>query len=232
MSLTLPNRADPLAVQAHAALREGILSHELAPGARLSVPAIAEKLGVSRSPAREAIAQIVSEGLAVRQANRGAVVASVSAHDLVEIYRLREVLEGLACRLAATRCTAQHAQILEGLLANHAAAIASDNTTEHYRLDQEFHSAIQAIADNQRLTASLRLLHGQIRIAMHTTQKSSGGMTAAFTEHTAICNAIKAKNPHEAEQAGRQHIARLLAQLEAVAQEESHLPANSKPLEG
>lgn len=202
-----------LADQAYATLRTAILAHELPPGARLSVPVVAEQLGISRSPAREAIARIAYEGLADVTPHRGAVVAKVETSDLVEIYGLREVLEGLACRLAATAMTDDGLARLHGIVAEHTRAVEAHDFERHYDLDAKFHAAIREIAGSTRLSASLQMLQGQIRLAMHRTVRSPGGMEQALSEHRLILAALETRNPLVAETTARAHITRLLADL-------------------
>lgn len=209
----LPLRQDSLTAQTQFALRELILDHKLPPGSRLSVPEIAKLLGVSRTPAREAIAEIVSEGLAVKRANRGAVVVDLTGNDLVEIYLLREVLEGLAARLATLRRTPQQLTVLEEILTAHDRAVKDSNIQSHFDLDREFHTSILEIAGNERLTTSLGMLRSQIDIAMKTTHKGPGGIALALDEHRSIFHHISNRNPSEAEEAARRHIQRLRESL-------------------
>lgn len=200
-------------MQTQFALRELILDHKLPPGSRLSVPEIAKLLGVSRTPAREAIAEIVSEGLAVKRANRGAVVVDLTGNDLVEIYLLREVLEGLAARLATLRRTPQQLTVLGEILTAHDRAVNDSNIQSHFDLDREFHTSILEIAGNERLTTSLGMLRSQIDIAMKTTHKGPGGIALALDEHRSIFHHISNRNPSEAEEAARRHIQRLRESL-------------------
>ncbi|MCF8549196.1 MAG: GntR family transcriptional regulator [Pontimonas sp.] len=209
----LPLRQDSLTVQTQYVLRELILDHKLPPGSRLSVPEIAKLLGVSRTPAREAIAEIVSEGLAVKRANRGAVVVDLTGNDLVEIYLLREVLEGLAARLATLRRTPQQLTVLEEILTAHDRAVKDSNIQSHFDLDREFHTSILEIAGNERLTTNLGMLRSQIDIAMKTTHKGPGGIALALDEHRSIFHHISNRNPSEAEEAARRHIQRLRESL-------------------
>src|SRR5690625_2335949 len=188
-----------LAERAYASLRDSILAHELRPGARLSVPVVAERLGISRSPAREAIARIAHEGLANVTPNRGAVVADLAEEDLTEIYQLREVLEGLACRLAASKLSDADAAQLENLVDEHAAAIAGGDIDRHYELDAAFHAAIREVAASSRLSSSLDVLQGQIRLGMYRTHRSPGGMRQALAEHRLILNALCLGDPTVAE---------------------------------
>lgn len=224
MDLAVPYRGSALADQAYVTLRDAILNHELEPGSRLSVPEVARQLEISRSPAREAISRIAYEGLADVQPNRGAVVAEITKADLVEIYVLREVLEGLACRIASTRVTQIHLQELKGLVDIHGSAVASNDPVAHYDADQRFHSYIRQLAGNRRLSDSLDRLQGQIRIGMYATRRSPGGMNQSLDEHRKILNALETRDPDCAEQAAREHISRLVNELRADA-----LHANEGP---
>jgi DNA-binding GntR family transcriptional regulator len=230
VTLMTPMRGEALAEQAYVALRDAILSHQLPPGTRLSVPDMARRLGVSRSPAREAIARIAYEGLAQVEPNRGAVVSDIRPEDLVEIYSLREVLEGLACRLASRRLDDRTVARLRRILDDHEAAVAAGDLERHYALDQAFHAAVREIAGHQRLIESLDRLQGQIRVAMYTTHRSPGGTPQALAEHRTILEALVSADPERAEQAGRAHIARLLRDLEQHAQRDvEHVPAKERP---
>lgn len=202
-----------LTEQAYVRLRDAILNHQLPPGTRLSVPDIARRLGISRSPAREAIARIAYEGLAQVEARRGAVVAAIDPADLVEIYELREVLEGLACRLACERISEDDLDLLAELVDEHAAAVEADDVARHMELDQTFHQSIRRATGNQRLIESLDRLQGQIRIAMHTTRRSAGGMRQAIAEHRLVLSALGARDPDEAERTAREHIVRLRSSI-------------------
>lgn len=223
-TLGTATRGDALAEQAYVVLRDAILSHQLLPGTRLSVPELARRLGVSRSPAREAVARIAYEGLATVEPHRGAVVADIRPQDLVEIYSLREVLEGLACRLASRRLRDNDVERLQEILDEHEQAIKLGDLERHYELDQAFHAEIRRIARHQRLTDSLDRLQGQVRVAMSTTHRSRGGMPQALSEHQAILQALISTDPEHAERTGRAHVARLLHELERSAHSEDGEP--------
>ncbi|HEY8455588.1 MAG TPA: GntR family transcriptional regulator [Actinopolymorphaceae bacterium] len=215
------SRGVALADQAYVALRDAILTHRLRPGTRLSVPEVARQLQISRSPAREAIARITHEGLATFVPNKGAVVAKIDAAELVEIYDLREVLEGLACRLATQHLTADVVEELERIIAEHEEAVSANDVERHMDLDAMFHQRIRQISKNRRLIEALDRLQGQIRVAMYTTRHSPGGMKQALAEHRAIAAALRSGDPDVAENTARAHIRRLRAHIrESVDREE------------
>ena len=212
-------RGDGLTEQAYSVLRSAILDHVLLPGTKLSVPEIARQLNISRSPAREAIARIQHAGLADYVPHRGAVVSRIDLPALVQIYDIREVLEGLATRLASRQVDDAWLDELDALWAEHSAAVESGDHDAHVRLDGEFHHRIRDAATNVRLADSLDSLQGQIRLAMATTSRRGGGARTAVAEHRMILDAIRARDAESAERQARSHIRRLRDSLDEAADE-------------
>lgn len=211
-------RGEGLAEQAYGVLREAILSHALPPGARLSVPELARQLEISRSPVREAIARIQYEGLADFEPHRGAVVARIDLPALAEIYQIREVLEGLAVRLAVESGDSALGTDLEQLWQDHRKAIDEGDEERRIDLDTAFHLRIREAADSERLAEQLDRLQGQIRLAMSTTAHRGGGMQAALAEHRAVLDAVLRGDAAGAEQLARDHIRRLRESLHEAAE--------------
>lgn len=147
------------------------------------------------------------------QPNRGAVIAAIKKSDLVEIYVLREVLEGLACRLASTKMTKDHLKALTELVKVHETAVSANDPVAHYDADQRFHSYIRQIAENKRLSDSLARRQGQIRIGMFATRRSPGGMSQSLHEHRKILDVLASEGPDNAEQPARGHISRQVGEL-------------------
>lgn len=213
-------RGDGLADQAYGVLRDAILSHRIPPGSRLSVPEVARQLDISRSPAREAITRIQYEGLADFVPQRGAVVSSIGLDELVEIYDVREVLEGLAARRAAQTADPDLIAALQRVWHQHDRAIADGDVPTHMELDIEFHHLIRSASDNVRLGDALDRLQGQIRLAMFTTASRGGGMPAALAEHQQLIEVIGSGDGDAAERVARDHIRRLRDSLVAAAHDE------------
>jgi len=205
-------RRERVADSVYELLADAVLRGELRPGGRLSVPVLAARLGVSRTPVREAIQRLVSEGLAVEQPHRGAVIASFERPELIEIYETREVLEGLAARLAAARITAPARDVLRGLLAEHRAAVARGDTAAHFELDLRFHRLVAGAARNANLAHALGLLQSKVRLAMLSTSVTAGP-AQALIDHETILAAIETGDGARAEDAARAHIARLTRAL-------------------
>lgn len=196
----------------HHELREQIIAGDLPASARLSVPALAARLGVSRSPVREAIVRLVHERLAREEPRRGAVVADVSHKALTAIYEVREVLEGLAARLAVENAGRRLIRTLEEILQEHERAVSAEDPTAASEADMTFHRLIREAADNAEVVRMLDDVQTQVRLAMRTTRVTAGP-TLAIADHRAIVTAMEAGDPAAAEEAARAHIARLRSVL-------------------
>src|SRR5262245_21752528 len=139
------------ATRAYAEIREAILNLSLQPGQPLQEVALASWLGISRTPVREAIRRLQSEGLVESSPSRGVAVAQVSVEDVENAYLVLEVLEGLAGRLAAERLTDEGAAGLRRLMAQLQEAATAADLERWTQLDAEFHDRIRAIAANAKL---------------------------------------------------------------------------------
>lgn len=211
MSMDEPVDADDVVVprrladQAYEVLRNRVLARRLLPGDRLSVPRLAADLGLSRSPVREAVQRLVAEGLGVEQVHRGAVVADLTLDDLAQVYAVREVLEGLAARLAATRKADDLVADLRTLVAEHADAVASGSEADVIRADLRFHGRILEASGNPSLQSALGPILGRVQIAMLAGDLQAWPK-AAVTEHRRILSAIAAGDEARAEAAAREHV--------------------------
>lgn len=180
----------------------------LAPGAHLSVPALAEQLAVSRSPVREAVIRLVREGLAEDEPHRGAAVARVGAAELRRVYEVREVLEGLAARLATQRADRVLLSALSATLEEHRTVVALGDLQAHIEADMHFHRLTRTATGNDPLVVLLDEIQGKIQLAMPTTSVLAGS-EQAVRDHEAILAAIQSGDPEEAERVARAHVRRL-----------------------
>jgi DNA-binding GntR family transcriptional regulator len=197
-------------------LRDGILSGELSPGTHLRVTALAEKLGVSRSPIREAVQRLTQERLALEEPRRGAVVASISKAELVRLYELREVLEGLAARLATERRSPELLATLKATLMRQEAAVNSADITAFREADMLFHQQIRDASANPELMRALEDIRSKVRIAMFT--RVSIGREQALKDHWAIFKGMESGDAAASEQAARAHIVHLKETLQSIQQ--------------
>lgn len=208
------NRAS-LSQQAVEELRRRILSQDLRPGQRLDESALATELGISRTPLREALKVLATEGLVELKPRKGCYVAQLGLADLEDIFPIMALLEGEVARRACRRATAEDLARLDALheqLERHAAAGDIDR---YYAVNYEFHAALQGIAGNPWLQNVIMDLRKLLRLSRHRSLKLEGRLENSLAEHRALMAALHARAAERAEQVMRGH---LLAQLEALRQ--------------
>lgn len=181
------------------ALREGRLN----PGDRLRETELAERLGVSRTPVREAIRQLEADGIVVHVPRQGASIRTLDYAEVMDLYEMRAVLEGTAARLAAR--AASDIEIEELFDMNQALA-DTGNTPEAFALNRQFHAAILDAAKNRFLTRSITSLQKALMILGPTTLTEPDRAMKAVEEHFGVLDAIKARDGALAEAAMRAHI--------------------------
>lgn len=202
--LSISSRAELV----YAALRADILNNRYRPGQRLSEERIAQELEVSRTPVREALKRLHAEGLVEITPHRGAVVRDPSGEELAELSTVREVLEGLACRLAARSISNIELYTLERLMAEMEQAAAADRLGDLVEFNHQFHETIWIASRNRYLAQQLRQLRQFIHRLQESTLSFPGRKDEAHREHQAIFDAIAAGNPEEAERLAREHLRR------------------------
>lgn len=187
-------------------LREGILTGELKPGERLMEIHLANRLGVSRTPVREAIRMLELEGLVTMIPRKGACVASISKQDLKDVLELRRALDSLAVKLACERISP------EQLLALHAAAkefeksTASNNAKEIAQADVRFHDIILDAAGNKRLIQMVNNLAERVFRYRLEYIKDRNNHEQLIKEHAKILEYIEKKDSEAAQRAIELHI--------------------------
>jgi DNA-binding GntR family transcriptional regulator len=186
------------------ALRRNILDGELPPGHRLRSDVLANELKVSRTPVREALRKLETEGL-VDASRSGLVVRQSSEEDLVEIFYLREALEGMAARLAAENATRAEIDELHALFEDMEAVAARGDIALVRKLTGEFHLLVCRASHNKRLIQSLQGLLDHVRQAQSSTLYMPGRPADALKEHRALLRAIAKRDPDLAETLARQH---------------------------
>ncbi len=206
---------DHLAERTYEAIRAAVLSSDIPPGTQLSVPELARRLEVSRSPVREAVQRLIYEGLASHIPHRGAVVTEVDLAELTNLYVVREPLEGLAARLA-TETTDQHGlDVLRDILAEHRtlAETAEADIDAHIELDTRFHRTIRELAGNHHLSDVLESIVTHSHSVLHSLWQVPDAAQLALLEHQQILDAMVTGDPDEAERVAREHISRLRIRL-------------------
>lgn len=186
-------------------VREGIRGGRYQPGERIRENELADWLNVSRTPVREALRRLESEGLLTFVSWRGVVVTELDRTQVGELYAMREILEGAAARLAARHISDVELDVLDQLLS--AADTVTDDPAELADLNQQFHETIQAAAHNRYLTESLEQHRNALALLRGTTYAVEERAQQAAREHRAIVKAIRERDPDRAETAARKHIA-------------------------
>jgi DNA-binding GntR family transcriptional regulator len=206
-----------LAGRALAGLRAAIVDGRLAAGERYSVGTLAERLGVSRTPVREALLVLERQGLVRFERNKGVRILETSAADLEEVFALRLLLEVPATRRAAGRLTAEALDALDAELDAMAAAVEEGPFMVH---DQRFHEILLDAAGNARLARVVDGLRDHVRLQGASTVGRSRDLAAIRAEHVAIRDALRAGDADAAAAAMRAHLlatARLLVTQEGAA---------------
>lgn len=191
----------------YSTLKGQIRDGSLKPGQRMREIEIAEAQGVSRTPVREAMNRLVSEGLLEISAARGIAVTELSKQQVLEIYALREFLEGASARFAAQHASPPEMRSLRDLV-DYTDTIPEDEPAQHAQLNKRFHGQIAEAAHNNYLGRALVLLSDSLMLVPGTTFEHPGRVKAVHAEHIAILDAIEARDPDGAERAAREHIRR------------------------
>lgn len=187
-------------------LREAILEGKLEPGQRMMEIQLAEQLGVSRTPVREAIRKLELEGLVVMIPRKGAYVADVSIKDIMEVLEVRVAIEGLAASLAAERMTDNELDELELLFYQFKQCYQKDDVEGMIQKDVEFHDRIFASARNQKLTQISQSLSEQIYRFRVTYISEYNKATALVEEHEALLEALNRRDAAKAYECATRHI--------------------------
>ena len=188
----------PLREVVYETLRKAILEEKLRPGERLMENTIAQKLGVSRTPVREAIRMLSDEGLVLLIPRRGAQVAEISRQELSDVLEVRSSLEKLAIRRACERITDDQIRLLEKAEEAFREAVATKDLTAIAEADVAFHDVIYGAAGNRRLLAILSNLREQMYRFRLEYLKQPGILGVLTGEHDAIVEAVRGRDTEKA----------------------------------
>jgi DNA-binding GntR family transcriptional regulator len=221
---------EPVRNKVYEALKDAILRGTLPPGQRMVEAQLAEMLNVSRTPLREAILKLESDGLVRRLSSGGAQVRPISADEIRELYAIREVLEGLAVRDAATRINEAQLERL-AQLARELEEIEHGGAVQRIAvLGEQFHQVILEASGNRQLAVHLRLLRDQIQRYRYLTIQVAGRGRAAAKEHAALLAVLRRRDPDQAERSMRRHVQHawrsMIGRLREVNLDATDAPAN------
>ena len=187
-------------------LRQAILKGELAPGERLMEIQLAQKLGVSRTPIREAIRKLELEGFVVMIPRRGTYVADISIKDINEVYEIRTSLEVLAAGLAAERISDEELETMQRLLVEIGQHIEDGNIEKIVEIDTAFHDVLYKASRNKRLAGIINNLREQITVIRRRSMMYPGRLQNTMEEHRILVDSIAAHDVDRAQNAARLHM--------------------------
>lgn len=194
----------------YGALRHSIIHGMLRPGARLRADALAKEMNVSRTPVRDALRKLESEGLATMSARRGLIVPELSEDDLIETFQIRAVLEGLAARLAVDNATPSEIVKIRELIDDLASGSQRGDIDQMRDILREFRQRIYLSSHNARLIQLLTALQDRGRQFGMSTLHASGRPQQILEECFDLVKAIEARDGNLAEQLARDQRNRIL----------------------
>jgi len=207
IALSPVKRDSTLTQQVYEMTRAWILEGTFPPGTRLKDNKLAEELGVSNTPVREAIRQLEREGLVEIASYKGGYVKEFTTHDVREIYDVRSALESLAVRLTVGSLTAGQARRMEELVERYQEAHEAGDRAAGLRADLELHDLIAEASGNATLQEMLRLLSAKIQM-LRQMDRGTGRMRQSVLDHRKILDALNEGNGDRAVEVVERHIKR------------------------
>ncbi len=195
---------------------DAILNGRFKPGERLVLEDLAAEFGTSRTPLREAIRRLQTEGLVDFEPHRGAVVADLSIPELIELYHIRAVLDGLATRLAVENLSEEDLAELESILATTEQGIDPSEPTDFEQFNRKFHEIIYQGTNAPFLYEMITNLYTKTSRYRYLSLRSPGRILEVLAEHRSILEALMARDSDAAERCARDHhenTAQVLVQL-------------------
>jgi DNA-binding GntR family transcriptional regulator len=174
-------------------LRQRIFARELEPGSWIDELRIAEALGISRTPLREALKVLAAEGLVTMKVRRGAYVTEVSEKDLRDVYHLLALLESDAARVVAQNASVEQMAQIEALHQNLEAAV--DNRDHFFEINETFHMLLLELADNRWRDQMVADLRKVMKLNRHSSLFKEGRIEQSLAEHRAIVQALTQRQP-------------------------------------
>lgn len=198
--------SEDLASKAYREIRQAIIDLAFQPGQRLQETYLAEWLGTSRTPVREALKRLRGEGLISNLSSRGAIVAQVSVDDVEDAYFVIEAMEGMASRLAASRITEENGQVLRACLDQMNETSATGDLTHWTAADAQFHDVIRTIAQSPKLELVAHVIYPTIERVRNMYMREGhepDRLRIATAAHMALGDAIFAGDEAESETLAR-----------------------------
>ena len=201
-------------------LREAILKGDLKPGERLMELQLASKLGVSRTPIREAIRMLEQEGLAVTTPRKGAEVAKMTLKDMEDVLEIRDALDELAVRIACQKISDEQLRQLEDMKELFEKSTQTGNVKKIAEADVTFHDVIYEATGNPKLVTLLNNLREQVYRYRVEYIKDPKNYPTLIAEHEAILESLKNRDVKNAVEAMHVHVANQAEAVKTVIQEQ------------
>jgi DNA-binding GntR family transcriptional regulator len=191
-------------------LRAEIVSGQIPPGVKLSEARLAERFGVSRMPVRDALKELESAGFVTIEQRRGTFVRGMSRSEILDLFEVREAVEGMAARLCAHRANNDLLAQLDEVIETMSRQVKVLDMDGYSPTDERFHELILSGASNERLSDHYRLLvqHLHRGLLSSIVTRREGRMERSLAEHVEIMRALHAHDPRGAEDAMRNHVQR------------------------
>lgn len=196
----------PLREAVYGAVKKAILDGSLAPGRRLTSEKLAEQLGVSRMPVREALRKLENEGFVSVYAGRYIEVASIRREELLEEYALREAIEGLAARLAAKHRTEQDIETMRFHAQRMRTALEKADIAAMVAANDDFHAVLFEATRNRKIKEVMNLLWKSMHMLSGKSLRNRTWAEEAVNEHLELVAAIDARDGEMAETLSREHV--------------------------
>lgn len=228
----LPKRASN-SQHAYDAILGAILNRKILSGQRLAEIPVAKAIGIGRTPVREALMRLESDGFVTSEPRIGLVVARNTLETITEIYEVREVLESFASRLAARYARSADILSMQNIIDESRQITREHDTLRLRLLNTQFHDAIHIAAHNDQLRRTLRQLVNRVRLSPISTYDVLGRAEQALSEHEAIVAAIVAKDEGLAAELAADHLRRdkeaRLSKMASIAAAQPFLAEGRSP---
>ena len=187
-------------------IRQAIINGTFAPGERLMEIQLADEMGVSRTPVREAIRKLELEGFVVMIPRRGTYVADMSLKDINDVYEIRTSLETLAAGLAAERISGEQLEEMQFLLLQIQHGIDENNMDKIVENDVAFHDVLYRASGNERLRNIINNLREQLTGIRRTSMRYPGRLKDTQEEHRSLVDSIARHDVEGSQEAARVHL--------------------------
>jgi DNA-binding GntR family transcriptional regulator len=217
-----------LSKQVYEILKNMIADHRFEPGTRINVEQITKEVGASRTPVWEAVHRLIQEGLLENIPNRGVFMVSLTPSKALELYSVREVLEGLAARLAAEHVDEKVIKRMAKRLEEQRKVIERGDLVAYSRSDFDFHALVYEASGNRTLQEMLEAIKNKMRpISLHIRPM----LEDLYEDHLGILDALRQHDADKAEKAFRRHNRHMIERIRRSVEEDQWREVEQKDVE-